>query len=118
MRHGARGGVRHLREDLWQQSRLCQVRHVLLLLGLLQLLLERLEREGAERQDVQAPAADASGACVGASLWAGGHGARLVDCPRAAPAALLTRVTLWCAAGGMRTISAGRRDRLSFPFAL
>mmetsp|Transcript_78305 Transcript_78305/g.189029 ORF Transcript_78305/g.189029 Transcript_78305/m.189029 type:complete len:205 (+) Transcript_78305:201-815(+) len=45
----------NLREDLWQQSRLCQVRHVLLLLGLLQLLLERLEREGAERQDVQAP---------------------------------------------------------------
>ena len=90
-RRGVRRGVRHLRKDLWQQSRLGEVRHVLLLLGLLQLLLEGIEREWPERQDVQAPAADASGVCVGASLWAGGHGARLVDCPRAAPAALLTR---------------------------
>jgi hypothetical protein len=72
---GARRGGRHLRKDLWQQSRLGEVRHVLLLLGRLQLLLERLERERAERQDVQAPAADAR-RCVCGSLAEGGRARR------------------------------------------
>jgi len=61
------------------------------------------------------------GACVGASLRAGGHGAGLVDCPRAAPAALLTHrdASVMCGGrDGIRTISAGLRDRLCFPFAL
>ena len=68
--HGARRAARHLRKNPWEQVR--QLRHVL---GLLQLLLERVEREGTERQHVHAPARRcANGACAGASLWAGGRG--------------------------------------------
>ena len=49
-------GLNCLRENLGQRAQIGGRRHVLLLLRRLQLLLERVERVGPERQDVQAPA--------------------------------------------------------------
>ena len=72
--HGARRAARHLRKDLWEQVR--QLRHVL---GLLQLLLERVEREGTEREHVHAPARrcerrECGSLAVGGRAWRGALG--------------------------------------------
>ena len=66
---GVRRAARNLRKDLREQVR--QLRHVL---GLLQLLLERVEREGTKREHVHAPARErreCGSLAVGGRAWRG-----------------------------------------------